>query len=169
MSEFASSRLSATKTTVRRCIVPRSIIEQTVRELRARSSGWRESAAIWSGTRDGLVEQVFFHHRLGNDRGGPLSLELPEHAKLGLYQKLAAQNQVLLALLHTHPEGWVGLSKIDQQNQLSSRVGFWSIVLPYYGRNDWNPRDIGFHIRVEHGWLQLSLDEVEQHFSIVDA
>jgi hypothetical protein len=165
MSEYSWPRLPTAKATISRRLVPRSIVEETVCELRSRSAGWRESAAIWAGHRDGTVNQVFFHHRLADDRGGPLSLELPEHAKFDLYRKLARANQVLLALLHTHPADWVGLSLIDQQNQLSSRVGFWSIVLPHYGRDDWDVRDIGFHVRAERGWIQLPPDDVEQHFS----
>lgn len=166
MPEYSRARLPAAKPVISRRLVPRSILDATVQELRSRSAGWRESAAIWTGNRDGTVHQVFFHHILADDRGGPLSLELPEHAKLDLYQRLAKKNQVLLALLHTHPEDWVGLSSVDQQNQLSSRVGFWSIVLPHYGRNDWNLREVGFHVRAERGWVQLSHDDVAQHFSI---
>jgi len=75
---------------------------------------------------------------------------------------------VVLALLHTHPQSWVGLSEIDQQNQLSSRVGFWSIVLPYYGHCAWNARDIGYHVRAERGWIRLHPDDVEQHFHILE-
>jgi proteasome lid subunit RPN8/RPN11 len=167
MFESTQLRLSTAKTTISRRIAPRSLVEATVRELRSRSSGWRESAAIWAGDRDGTVKQIFFHHTLADDQGGPLSLELPEHAKFNLYRTLAKENQTLLALLHTHPADWVGLSHIDQQNQLSSRIGFWSIVLPHYGCNDWNTYDIGYHVRAERGWIQLLPDEVEQYFSIM--
>jgi len=151
-----------------RLLVPRSIVETTVLELRSRSAGWRESAGIWTGNRDGTVVQVHFHHQLADDRGGPLSLELPESAKFDLYRTLASKDQVLLALLHTHPDAWVGLSAVDQRNQLSSRIGFWSIVLPHYGRNIWNKREIGFHMRGEYGWITLRPDEVEQCMSILE-
>lgn len=168
MSESEKQRLSTTKTTISRRLVPRSVIETTLRELRSRSAGWRESAAIWAGNRDGTVKQVLFHHQLADDRGGPLSLELPETAKFDLYRKLASEDQILLALLHTHPAAWVGLSAIDQQNQLSSRVGFWSIVLPHYGRCTWNKREIGFHVRGERGWTTLRTEEVGQCMSILE-
>lgn len=166
MFEYTSTGVSTPKSIVTPRSVPRGIINETVRELELRSAGWRESAAIWSGDRDGRVRQVFYHHRLGKDRAGPLFLELPEQAKLSLYQRLANEKQVVLALLHTHPQSWVGLSEVDQQNQLSSRVGFWSIVLPHYGRCVWTPRDIGYHVRAERGWAQLGPDAVEQHFHI---
>lgn len=144
---------------ISRRVVPQSIIDRTLLGLRERSAGWRESASVWAGQRDGVVQQVIFHHEIADDRGGPLSLELPEAAKLQLYGRLAAERQVLLALLHTHPEDWVGLSWIDQQNQISSRVGFWSIVLPHYGRCPWSWSDVGFHMRTAEGWYQLSAAE----------
>lgn len=149
-----------------RRIISRQLLDQTVIGLRARSGGWRESACVWAGTRDGAIKQVLFHHQLGNDCGGPLFLELPEHAKFDLYRRLAAENQVLLALLHTHPYEWVGLSPTDQDNQISSRLGFWSIVLPYYARDPWDIESVGCHIRVDGGWQTLHVDQIRQHLII---
>jgi len=148
------------------CVVSNALIETTMKELRTRSSGWRESAAIWTGDKSGAVKNVYFHHQLADDKGGPLSLELPEHAKFELYQNLAKEGQTLIALLHTHPEDWVGLSWIDQQNQLSSKIGFWSIVIPNYACGDWDNENIGFHLRAERGWIQLSNKEVNKKFII---
>jgi proteasome lid subunit RPN8/RPN11 len=141
--------------------------------LRARSVGWRESACIWSGTRDastsvGRVTHVTFHHELADDHATALSLELPEAAKFSLYQHLAAAGDTLLALLHTHPESWVDLSPIDERNQLSSRIGFWSIVLPHYATRAWRVDDTGFHVRCERGWYRLSAAEIEARLAIED-
>lgn len=166
MFEYKNVRISTKKPSKSRCIVPRSIINTTMCELRARSSGWRESAAIWTGDKTGSVKNVYFHHQLANDKGGPLSLELPEHAKFELYKSLAKEGQAIVALLHTHPEDWVGLSWIDQQNQLSSKVGFWSIVIPNYASGEWNNKNIGFHLRAEKGWAQLADNEINKHFII---
>jgi len=113
------------------------------------------------------VSRVIFHHELGDDRATALALELPEAAKFALYRDLADRQEALLALLHTHPEQWVGLSAIDEQNQVSSRVGFWSIVVPFYGVCDWAPQELGCHVRCEFGWRQLAVDEVISSLVIV--
>jgi len=147
-----------------RLVVPRHVLERTVVELRARSAGWRESACVWTGTRDGHVTEVLFHHELGDDQATALSLELPEDAKFALYERLAARSESLLALLHTHPEDWVGLSWIDQRNQVSSRIGFWSIVLPYYAAKDWDEAEIGFHIRCDRGWQRIDGNSLRERF-----
>jgi proteasome lid subunit RPN8/RPN11 len=168
MLEPSRPRLSAARASTFLLVVPRRILDETVGELRARSAGWRESACVWAGTRDGGVKQVIFHHHIGDDHAGPLSLELPESAKLDLYARLASGKQFVLALLHTHPEDWVGLSLIDRQNQISSRVGFWSIVLPHYARNEWDAAEIGFHVRADRGWVTLTVDEATQALTVME-
>jgi proteasome lid subunit RPN8/RPN11 len=168
MPERESSRLQAATIPSASLEVSRLLLDATVEGLRTRSAGWRESACVWSGTRNGKVTSVFFHHELDDDRATALSLELSERAKFSLYETLAAKKEVLLSLLHTHPAKWVGLSEVDQRNQVSSRIGFWSIVLPYYARKPWVNENIGFHIRCDPGWHQLSQGELRDRFRITD-
>jgi proteasome lid subunit RPN8/RPN11 len=98
---------------------------------------------------------VHFHHELCDDRGSELSLELTEEAKFRLYETLHGSGLKLVALIHTHPESWVGLSHIDQRNQVCSRIGFWSLVVPNYGRRPWDLFALGVHIRADNGWYQV--------------
>lgn len=156
---------------VTRLIVPPSLFAATMQGLENRSEGWRESAAVWAGQiieNDWVAERVIFHHELCDDRGGPLSISLTETAKFHLYQTLAATNQRLIALLHTHPESWVDLSWVDQQNQISSRIGFWSIVVPWYGREPWEPTTMGIHQRQTKGWERLTDDAIGNRIVIGD-
>lgn len=159
MFERASIRLPASRTVATRILVPGSVVHATISGLRERSSNWRESACTWIGTRDNRVVKVLFHHELADDRATALSLELPESAKFALYQQLARDEHRVLALLHTHPDSWVDLSWIDRQNQISSRVGFLSIVLPHYGRTTWDLSAIGFHVKCDRGWRRLTETE----------
>jgi proteasome lid subunit RPN8/RPN11 len=153
-------------------VVGRNLFERTLRALQERSSSGRESAAIWVGKIDPkdswIAERVYYHHELCDDRATALSLELTEAAKFRLYQELAKENRQLIALVHTHPEDWVGLSWIDRKNQISSRVGFWSIVIPWYGREPWNAEKMGVHVRSDPGWHRLNAAEVLRRFIIRD-
>ena len=145
------------------------LLEKTLEGLRHRSAGWRESGAIWAGELDGAnstVREVFFFHDLCNDQGRELSLELTEAAKFSLYKELAARSLKLVGMIHTHPEDWVGLSYIDQANQLCSRIGFWSLVLPYYGKQAWSINTTGVHIRINEGWHQFSRAEVAKRIIV---
>jgi hypothetical protein len=150
-------------------MVPKQLFEETMRELETRSNGRRESAAVWAGTvKDGLwkAEVVRFHHHLCDDSASALSIELTEEAKFALYEELAALNLRLVALIHTHPEDWVGLSQIDEENQICSRRGFWSLVAPWYGRAPWNKASLGVHIRTDDGWYELNQLQVLERVNL---
>ncbi|MEQ1802605.1 MAG: hypothetical protein ABL989_11835 [Gammaproteobacteria bacterium] len=147
-------------------VIPRTLLDHTRTVLRQRSAGWRESAGVWLGRADGAVCDAVFHHELADDRATALSLELPESAKIKLYQRAAAAGYRLLALLHTHPDSWVDLSPIDQRNQLSSRIGFWSIVLPHYGQGPWHLGAVGFHVRHDRGWSRLAPTTVAERLMV---
>jgi hypothetical protein len=166
MLEPSNIRISAARTIANCILVPRTIVSATVQGLRQRSDGWRESACVWIGDYDGRVRHTVFHHEVADDKANALSLELPEKAKFSLYQQLARDKQRVLALLHTHPDRWVGLSWIDQQNQISSRIGFLSIVLPDYGSVNWDVDAIGFHVKCERGWSRLTTSEVHATLKI---
>ena len=112
------------------------------------------------------MRDVLFIHDLCNDRGAPLSLELSEDAKFSLYQELGARGQKLLGMIHTHPEDWVGLSRIDKANQLCSRIGFWSLVVPFYAERPWDLRTVGVHVRVDPGWYQFNHQESKERIVI---
>lgn len=159
-------RISAAQAIATRIVISRSIVSATHQGLRDRSDGWRESACMWIGDSDGQVRRVVFHHEIADDRATALSLELPEKAKYSLYEQLARDRLRVLALLHTHPDSWVDLSWIDQQNQISSRLGFLSIVLPYYGKEPWVMEDIGFHAKCERGWRRLTESEIRMAVTV---
>lgn len=134
------------------------------------SADWRESGAIWAGHISGDVwraTDVFFHHELGEALGGPLFLELSESAKYRLYELLNRKGLRLIGLIHTHPEEWVGMSEVDEQNQIGSRIGFWSLVAPWYGRKPWALSKMGVHERLEKGWRRLEQAELLERIRIV--
>jgi proteasome lid subunit RPN8/RPN11 len=151
-------------------IIPSHLWATTLTGLRDRSAGWRESAAIWAGQVSGsawTAESVHFHHDLCDDHAGSLSIELSEGAKFRLYQDLGGRGQRLVALIHTHPHDWVDLSEIDQANQLSSRLGFWSLVVPWYAREPWVLEAIGVHVRGALGWHRIDVGDVARHIRFV--
>jgi hypothetical protein len=69
-------------------------------------------------------------------------------------------------MIHTHPEDWVDLSGIDKNNQLCSRIGFWSLVLPYYAKQSREIKTTGIHIRADRGWHQLSEEDAAKRIVI---
>ncbi len=169
-SSCAEDGLSVREPAESYLILPSDLLCKTMDGLQKRSAGWRESAGVWAGhvTEDHRwqAEELYLHHDLCDDRGTPLSLELTEAAKFRLYENLALQQLRLVALIHTHPRAWVDLSVVDQSNQLGSRVGFWSVVVPWYARTPWRVGAMGFHVRRPTGWYRLSASEVRKRVQI---
>jgi proteasome lid subunit RPN8/RPN11 len=151
-------------------VVPHQLWLHVLETLRQRSAGQRESAGILIGTASPngtrIAIDAVFHHHLADDRATALSLELPEHAKFKLYADLVKRRLSPVSLIHTHPEAWVDLSAVDQSNRISSTVGFWSIVVPYYGSPPWNLDGIGFHVLEDAGWKRLTIEERHAHFRL---
>lgn len=141
------------------------LLAYTLEGLKTRSAGYRESGAILTGQlseASAIVQDVRFYHDLCDDLGRALSLELSEEAKYKLYQHLADRGHVLVGMIHTHPESWVDLSWVDRENQLCSRIGFWSLVVPYYARGSPSIATIGVHIRTDSGWHWFDKDEASK-------
>jgi hypothetical protein len=159
------------ETNAGRILISRPIFEATLSELAARSASWRESAGIWVGAisgDDATVTDLYLHHELCDDRGSALSLELTEEAKFALYRTLAASGLKLIALIHTHPEDWVGLSPIDERNQICSRIGFYSLVVPWYARLPVQLSSVGFHVRGDSGWRRIPASQISRHLIITE-
>ncbi len=91
---------------------------------------------------------------------------LTEAAKFRLYEELNRLQLRLIAGIHTHPADWVDLSWVDQGNQLCSKKGFWSIVIPWYGQRPWLIENMGVHIRTADGWGRLAVGQIKEHVSI---
>lgn len=176
VSEFSQETLASARKRIQppasvdtTLVIPTKLFHETLTELRRRSDGRRESAAVLCGRVSGLrwsAEIVRFHHHLCVDRGRPLSINLTEAAKYRLYDELNRIGLRMVAAIHTHPEDWVDLSWIDERNQLCSRLGFWSIVIPWYGRQPWHLSEMGIHIRSADGWARLTEDQAKTHVLI---
>jgi proteasome lid subunit RPN8/RPN11 len=168
-AESPEQGLSAPTSVNTRLVIPGNLLAETLAELDLRSAGRRESAALLCGrvvNTDWIAEQVRFHHLLCNDRGRALSMSLTENAKFTLYEELSRLGLRLVAAVHTHPHDWVELSKIDQRNQICSRMGFWSIVVPWYGRHPWELSNMGVHILTADGWKRLTIDQIRSNVQI---
>lgn len=150
--------------------IPKTLWIETLNVLCLRSAGCRESGAILLGdigpTGDRTTRRVVPYHELDDDSASEGYVELSEIGKYRLYRLIEQNNLRIIAMSHTHPSKWVGLSPIDQANQISSRVGFWSIVIPNFGQEPWEIQRMGFHIREDRGWRQLDSNFRKQLFKI---
>jgi len=150
--------------------IPKALWIEILNILRLRSAGYRESGAILLGEigpmGDRTARRAVPYHELDDDSASADYVELSEIGKYRLYRLIEQNKLRIIAMSHTHPYKWVGLSPVDQANQISSRVGFWSIVIPNFCREPWEVQHMGFHIREGRGWRQLDSKLREQLFKI---
>ncbi|HEY6329643.1 MAG TPA: hypothetical protein VI756_09900 [Blastocatellia bacterium] len=152
--------------------MPTGLYTETLQEIRKRSGGRRESGAVWGGLPGPLQDEqtasrLYMFHDLCDDAARRGYVELSEQAKFLLYRALASEGLRVVAAIHTHPTRWVGLSATDRRNQITSRVGSWSIVVPRYGRRPWKLTDMGVHLRTDDGWRQIPSVDIQNHFLVV--
>jgi len=97
----------------------------------------------------------------------------------GSYQTTALANAIvvktindlklqIIAQVHGHPAEWVGHSFMDDRGAFMPFEGFYSIVLPEYGRMGMLPLEkCGVHRFQSSRFVQLSADEISYAFSVV--
>ena len=138
--------------------------------LHAASLNRAESAAVIGGVvhRTTLIaERLVFLDDPDETRTSRGHVFVSERAKFALYERLSAEGLSIVATAHTHPGKWVGLSETDYENQISARVGVWSIIAPQFAASrPVHPRTLGAHIRMPEGWLSLGVDEIEQYLTV---
>lgn len=74
---------------------------------------------------------------------------------------------VRLAQIHTHGNGWIDHSRVDDERAYTRRPGGISIVLPDHARNRPGPLEGGVHIRESNRWRRLSPEQAAEVIRIV--
>ncbi len=160
------------KSPITKYIVPRSMLDRSWALLRQDGLHGVESTVLWGGRRFGehaIVLAVLYPS--GGDvqrTHGFVRVGSDTTAEMGRW--LRVQRLVGLAQVHTHPEGWTGHSRTDDDFPIASSHGFLSLVWPHFAQLP--VRDIGelgVH-RLMHGrWHHLTQSDSEALIEIVES
>jgi proteasome lid subunit RPN8/RPN11 len=134
--------------TERTLIVPRALWTKTWKGLRTRGGGSRETACVWVGTRDGVVErahEVIFLDDLPGTAGRRLQHRTSREAVVMLLSRARDLGMVIVCDIHTHPSDWVDLSLVDQEHPIEYRVGLLALVLPNFAGGKPDIEGVGVH------------------------
>ena len=149
----------------KRIVVPNEVWVQTWLGLQKRGKGKVESAAVWGGKRDDLseiVEAVYFLDDLVGrfqHRGYHF---VPPEALAQLFAQLQRDRRVIVADIHTHPTGWVGLSALDKSHPIEFRPGLHAIVLPSYAQSTPSLSLAGVHEYEGGGKWRILTDKMKE-------
>lgn len=153
---------------VRRIVVSTKLWLDTWLGLRQRGGGRVESAAVWGGRRDVLgevVEGVYFLDDLPGGLQRSAFHRVSSRATAELFSDLQRDRRLIVADIHTHPTGWVGLSGLDQANPIEFRNGLYALVLPSYGIPSPSLAIAGVHEYLGKGkWRELSQSQKRTAF-----
>lgn len=152
-------------------LVCRSVVAPIEKHLQ--TTGWDrcEEAALLAGyvagRSVGVVTTALLPYT--DHLGGGCALPLDVTARCLDFVK--RKGQILLAQIHTHPGRGCGHSATDDDWAICDSEGFFSIVVPCFGRFGLDrifAGDAHIHERMATGeWRRLDTQEVSQRFHIV--
>ena len=116
-----------------------------------------EAGCFWYGLRDGssAIASVVGIPRQQNS---PWNFEIDADDLANLMEAASRQGLSLVAQLHTHPGVDTNHSPYDDSRIVSRKI--YSVVLPHYGRDQWQPRLVGVHQFDVNRWRRLAEPEV---------
>ena len=152
--------------------VPRWILDRTWLLLRQDGLKDVESTVLWGGRRfgsDGCIMSVLYPCGYDVARSRGLVRVGPDTtAEMGRW--LRRQSLRALAQVHTHPTGWTGHSRTDDDGPIVSAEGFVSIVWPHYASlPPTTVRDFGVHRLSSGRWHALEHEEADDFLKIVES
>ena len=150
--------------------LPQEVWTNTWLGLRERSMSEKESLCVWAGVRQdnySRVEEIIFLDDLPGVESFALFHRVPRPAVKQLFKILLDKKLEFIADVHTHPEDWVGLSLTDQSHPIEFRIGFVSVVLPFYAASEPMLTKVGVHEYVgESQWRTYINDEISEKLKI---
>lgn len=147
-----------------RLIVPSALVAESERLLR----GWRkrETVIYWVGEahqESAVVTSVIRPMQI-NTTG---SFHVTRESNADIVVWLCARKLKLLAQLHTHPGSFVGHSNGDDLGAPLAFFGFYSLVVPNYGRSGILPlQQCGVHVFANR-FVELPPTIAEKQIQIV--
>lgn len=147
-----------------RLIVPSAVVTESERLLRR----WRkcETVIYWVGEAHLDVATVtsVIRPRQQNTFG---SFLVTREANADVVIWLCARKLKLIAQLHTHPGNYVGHSDGDNLGASLAFQGFYSLVIPNYGRSGILPlKQCGVHV-FNNGFIELPSHIAEKQIQII--
>jgi hypothetical protein len=152
--------------------LPRWVLDRTWSILRQDGLKQVESTVLWGGRRfgsDACVLSVLYP--CGRDvslSSGLVRVGPDTTAEMGRW--LRGQGLRALAQIHTHPKGWTGHSRTDNEGPIVSAEGFVSIVWPHYASLPAaTVRDFGVHRLFGGRWYELGYEDADSLLRIVES
>lgn len=140
----------------RRLEIDLGLWQEMIQELGCRSlGGSRESGAFLLAAAEGdahrVVRVAYFDDLDPECLVGNIHIRSPGFSKL--WTLCDVEKLRVIADIHTHPGPWVAQSSTDRANPLIAREGHLALIVPYYGTQPVQAREVGVHEYCgDRGW-----------------
>ena len=151
--------------------LPRDLLERTMKVLRKRGLRKQEGLVLWAGAASLNAEEAYLSCCIIPKRGyWGGGVRLTSRFLLKLSDELQKRDLLLLAQVHSHP-GNFGHSYGDECKATNYRIGFVSIVVPWFALKETNDFSKCYVYEYEGNWKWrlLKSNEVSQRFVIEDS
>lgn len=149
--------------------IPKSIFNSTINNLQENGLQGNEGIAFWTGTLNGVnaeIKNVIFANSYPEFENQELFARVPLLTSFKIGELVHQRQEKLFVQIHSHPfEAFH--SFVDDKYPISHKIGFLSIVVPYFGKNvtDLSPCKI-YEYLGNGKWNELSQKEVSKRFII---
>jgi len=153
--------------------IQENIVNSTIKYLQDIGEQRKEGIAYWTGKLEGstaLVNNTIFPGEYVESDDSEADSEFHASVSLSTAFKVGEiiheRNEILLVQIHTHPyEAFHSLT--DNKYPISHRLGFISIVVPYFGRNIVNLDHCKiYEYKGAGNWRELKKNEIKNRFVI---
>jgi len=170
---------SAPRITVKRIIktkgakmvyVPRPILKKTAKYLRRYGKQNCEGLLFWSGAQTAsgdIFVTTCIYPSITSCSPGHASIDAIPGAEV--VSETRSQGLIVLAQIHSHP-GSAFHSSADNCNPFVFSEGFFSIVVPYFGKGGMEPlwKCRVYRYGRDEKWHELGKEDIQRTFLVVD-
>lgn len=150
--------------------IPNNVLQDTLENFRKEGLLHNESIAYWTGSfvnADAKINNVMFANSYSEFVSGQLSAKMPLSATFKIAEEIHNRKEILFAQIHSHPfeafHSW-----IDDKYAISFRLGFFSIVVPYFGKNISRLNQCKIYEYVGNtNWAELTDIENSRRFEVI--
>ena len=151
-------------------LVQKHSIQQTYDIFKDSCDDKLESVVYWYG-KSSLDENTdaVMTVAVPNARRSVVNYDVSAEAAAKMGRMMMEKSLVCLAQIHTHPTEHTAHSDYDDLNAISTRNGFLSLVVPYYGcKQDPKLNAVSVHEAWDKCWYRLTKTAKKQRIRIVE-
>lgn len=149
--------------------IPKSVFSSTITKLQQIGLENKEGIAYWTGVlsdNGAEIRNVIFADSFVEFENEELFAQVPLITSFKIGELVHQRKEFLFVQIHSHPfEAFH--SFVDNEYPISHRIGFLSIVVPYYGNNVHSLSSCKVYEYLGTGkWKELPQKEVQRRFTI---